>query len=958
MHPATHTRYTRVAAACLLAACGSLAQAGMPLSRAFYRGSDTAPAGTLAATTQISGDQAHTLSYSFTATSQVASAALQLSWQGGSHVRLRLRAPATARLVLAITDWAGNQRFYPVSRGNAPVDASGWETQTVQIAPVSTGVGILELQVLAPASLPSQDAAGSVSFRGVELWNGAPPAGAVPNYDETVKADKVTVAPVSAPGTTVAPEGYFTGDDFLKVGYDFRPAGRQVAGALLAPAAPTPASYVRFRVWAPAAAPLLLKVTPSGGAALPVIAVDASHGVPEGTGWVSYVVPLGASPVNVQNLALYTQKAAGAPDQGSLYIKDVELRDHAPTAHEPLAPLQPISVSAGAQGTDKGATLDEYAWTSAGDTSFRYNFSAAGGGAFAASTLTLSQPVKANRLRFLAKVPAGVPLVVRFQDELDQAFEAKLFKPLATVDDAGWVPYTLKLEPVGNPGATSVGRIKKISLRIERAMNNSNITTVSRQEPSVVPIDRVQFKQLTLSNEPDQLDLAPGTPTLAGGGRARGSDVWPILGVATRDPVGDLSHAQELGLSHMRFAMTWSDVERTGGALDLTARRAHVDAVLAPGMKVVLLLAYNNTAYSQATWTASDHGGIPPEATRNLTAYLNYAKAVVQAYKGNPKVTFEIWNEPNIPSFWQPAKPLPTMAAEYANLLTQTVDAVLHDTVDPQAKVVSGGVTRIDFPYLNAVSRTAALARVAGVGMHPYTDGYPESSADEAAGIVAAMRTHAPAGRSLAGLQAWVTELGQSSGKLRGAVTNDGADPANRRMQANLVARQILTSWSTSTPLHVIYRLRDLYSNDAGFDAEQANYGLFSVAYPSGPAGQWTDKPAARAVRTLKYVARDRRYQGMVTGSPSSLQAMKFSAPGLETVYAVWVNATGSQASVTTLPSCNPNLNLDGSPRSTAGSCVVDMENQPVACAPGANGRLVCPVSELGGPIYVRVGGT
>ncbi|TAK86123.1 MAG: hypothetical protein EPO12_02780, partial [Aquabacterium sp.] len=152
MHPATHTRYTRVAAACLLAACGSLAQAGMPLSRAFYRGSDTAPAGTLAATTQISGDQAHTLSYNFTAASQVASAAIQLSWQGGSHVRLRLRAPATARLVLAITDWAGNQRFYPVSRGNAPVDASGWETQTVQIAPVSTGVGILELQVLAPAS--------------------------------------------------------------------------------------------------------------------------------------------------------------------------------------------------------------------------------------------------------------------------------------------------------------------------------------------------------------------------------------------------------------------------------------------------------------------------------------------------------------------------------------------------------------------------------------------------------------------------------------------------------------------------------------------------------------------------------------------------------------------------------------------------------------------------------------
>lgn len=948
--------YKSVTAACLLAAYGSLAHAGMPLASSFYQGSDATPAGTLSTTSQSPGDLVRNLSYNFTGTNQYAGAFMALNGiYTGTHVRLRLRAPATANLILRIRPWPGlgADRVIALNRGNATVDASGWETQTVQISSSALGVSYIEVAAQSPSSMPSQDAAATVSFRGVELWAGAPPAGSEPNYSKTVVPSAVTADPQSAAGTLLSSDNYYTGDDFQRVDYNFG-GTNQYAGVLMTPAAATPASYARFKVWAPAGANLVLKVTPSAGG-LPVapISVDKSYGVADGTGWVSYVVPLGADPVSVASLALYTQKVSGAPVSGRLYFKDVELRDHAPTAHEPLAPLSPISVSLGAPETGVGATASEFTWNSAGDTSFRYNFTSGWSEAFVASNLTLSQAVKANRLRFLAKVPSGAPMVVRFHDDQGNIFNAKLFKPFATAYESGWVPYSVKLEPVGNSTATSVGNITKISLRIERSMTNSNAVTVSKQESTVSPIGTAQFKQLVLLNEPDQLDLAPSTPTLAGGARAKGSNAWPILGVATRDPVGDLSHAQELGLSWMRFDMTWQTVEPVGQSLDLTVKKAPIDAVLAQGMKVVLLLAYNNKKYSE--WQSDDHGGMAVTATGNLTAYINYVTALVNAYKGNPNVTFELWNEPNNSTFWQPSRPYPTMAAEYANVLSKTVEAIRN--ADTNAIVVSGGLARIDFLYLNMLSKTAALANVTGVGLHPYTDGYPEATADEMAAASAMMRANAPPGTtSFGNLRPWFTELGQSSGRLRvPASQTNGADPLNRRIQGNLIARQILASWSTGTPMHIIYRMRDLYPWETGYNLEQANYGLFSVNQTSGV---WTDKPASNAVRTLKYVAKDRQYQGMVTGSPSNVQAMKFSALGKETVYAVWANSTGTQANVSTLPSCNLYLNLDGSARSTAGACVVDLENNPVTCSPGSNGRQICPVSESGGPIYVRVSGS
>ena len=131
-----------------------------------------------------------------------------------------------------------------------------------------------------------------------------------------------------------------------------------------------------------------------------------------------------------------------------------------------------------------------------------------------------------------------------------------------------------------------------------------------------------------------------------------------------------------------------------------------------------------------ATWWSGD-GAAGPEAGL-APGYIGYYAAYAQAFarrfgvggtfwKNTPGVpylpvkVFEIWNEPDIPIFWEPTPNL----AEYAALYLYT-RAAIH-AVDPTAKVIIGGLVyaSTSLPALYA-AQPSLRGNTDGVAIHPY----------------------------------------------------------------------------------------------------------------------------------------------------------------------------------------------------------------------------------------------
>ena len=111
-------------------------------------------------------------------------------------------------------------------------------------------------------------------------------------------------------------------------------------------------------------------------------------------------------------------------------------------------------------------------------------------------------------------------------------------------------------------------------------------------------------------------------------------------------------------------------------------------------------------------------------------------------------------------------------------------------------------------------------------------------------------------------------------------------------------------------------------------------------------ANDYSEKPAKKAFDRMHSALSSRAYRGVVAGRPTSLQAMRFSAPGQETVYIVWISARSESATFSTSDDCAKD----------AGPCVVDVTGTPFPCVVDANSKhAFCTVSEQDGPLFVRV---
>ena len=162
-----------------------------------------------------------------------------------------------------------------------------------------------------------------------------------------------------------------------------------------------------------------------------------------------------------------------------------------------------------------------------------------------------------------------------------------------------------------------------------------------------------------------------------------------------------------MGASSVRADAIWSNIERTKGIFDFAALDAFVAQARAQGLSV-----YLNLAGTPAWETA----GGRYQAVPRVTDWTNFVSRVARRY-GTRVALYEIWNEPNIPAFFDgsPAQYLQTILkpgylaikAVNSRLIVAGPEVTITPTVDPR-------------PFLAVLTRSNGLHYADVVSFHAY----------------------------------------------------------------------------------------------------------------------------------------------------------------------------------------------------------------------------------------------
>ena len=291
----------------------------------------------------------------------------------------------------------------------------------------------------------------------------------------------------------------------------------------------------------------------------------------------------------------------------------------------------------------------------------------------------------------------------------------------------------------------------------------------------------------------------------------------------------DLDAFEASGAPWVRVDVHWSAVQEGGpDAFDWTAHDVMIEAARARGLRVLAMIGYTP---EWASGEADDK--FPP---RDPADFGRFCRAAAERYGPRDVRHWEVWNEPNIAGFWQPAADVDA----YAAVLEACSEGIRG--VDDEAVVITGGTA----PARNSADSVAPVTWVRGlyaagageafdaVGHHPYTwpNDTRERSTDSAWWVTAGTRRSIRSTMRENGdghKRVWATEFG--------APTSAVGDENQER-----ILRQAWQEWSARAwagPLFW-YQL-----HDEGRDPDDDD-GWFGLLRPDGSA-----KPAYDTFRRL-----------------------------------------------------------------------------------------------------------
>ncbi|HMP76983.1 MAG TPA: cellulase family glycosylhydrolase [Kiritimatiellia bacterium] len=222
-------------------------------------------------------------------------------------------------------------------------------------------------------------------------------------------------------------------------------------------------------------------------------------------------------------------------------------------------------------------------------------------------------------------------------------------------------------------------------------------------------------------------------PLLAAGVHA--APDWPAPGLEVASGVQLKSHnftletldrVHEAGFRTIRRGFYWDWIEKEKGVYDFSRYDREMARARELGLTVVGVFFNQNKLYED-----DGLGGIQTEAGRR--GFAAFAAALVAHYKDH-EVVWEIWNEPNVRTFWRKngMHNSREFAEEYTALVKETIPAIL--AVTPGARVLAGSLSNYWPPSYEWTEHCFQLGilqtGLAGWSVHPYGVKTPEAYAE------------------------------------------------------------------------------------------------------------------------------------------------------------------------------------------------------------------------------------
>jgi hypothetical protein len=266
---------------------------------------------------------------------------------------------------------------------------------------------------------------------------------------------------------------------------------------------------------------------------------------------------------------------------------------------------------------------------------------------------------------------------------------------------------------------------------------------------------------------------------------AAGGDEQPLpltIGVVPQRPYADsdTKAMTSAGISSVRVWFSWAQIERQPGDFNWGAVDQTVATNARAGMTTLPFL------FGTPNWAAGLDGwycepdvcmSLPPHTDESRQAFADFAAAAVRRYgpggtfwrqrsdlRPMPIQTWQIWNEPNLSSFWEPA----VDPIAYGELVEAAAPAIRAE--DPNAQILLAGLTgtKTNVKRMSSAAFLTQLYTVPGItaafdgiAVHPYNRAV-RGTLDQ----VQTARRIADAHGDDAGL--WITEIGwASAGKRR-----------------------------------------------------------------------------------------------------------------------------------------------------------------------------------------------
>lgn len=256
------------------------------------------------------------------------------------------------------------------------------------------------------------------------------------------------------------------------------------------------------------------------------------------------------------------------------------------------------------------------------------------------------------------------------------------------------------------------------------------------------------------------------------------------------DPEKCYDHAGQSGVKWARLQTGWARCEKSPGVYDFSWLDRQVDQLLARGIQPWFNLGYGNKLYIKEAFTEFAVGWIPLYNDEARAAWVKFVDKLAEHFKD--RVThWELWNEPNIPNFWQPTKP---NGADYVKFVEITAPLIRKRVKN--SYLIGCGLAGIPLQYLEDCLDAGLAKHVDAISYHPYRPTPEINYASSIAALRALVNRYKP------GMALWQGENGAPSAPNgTGALSQlDWTEPAQakwltRRLVLDLAAGIEVTSY-------------------------------------------------------------------------------------------------------------------------------------------------------------------